>query len=216
MNANLPIHVVGAGASGSRVVREIIERETGLACEIHVWDGDTVGEENLRAQTYTREYVGEPKARAIAEQARAWGSEAVIPHPLYVTERIEFRGVVFLCADLASARKTWEHSLKNNPGVKLIIETRLETAGSLIHVVDPCNAKHIRKWEHYWYPDSEASTAGMSCGTATSRGPIASLTASLSVWQLVRFAQIQAGYADRLDNQIRVRMHPLTVQTFQW
>jgi hypothetical protein len=214
---NMPIHVIGAGASGSRIVRELAEKGPGYVSELHIWDGDTVGMENVRAQTYLSKHTGMHKVDALQAQALEWGGMSLKTHAHYVEGPVALSGVVVLCVDsMTRHMQIWRQSIKGNAHVSLMLETRLETAGALIHVVDPCNPKHVRKWEHYWYPDEAASTVGMSCGTATSRGPIASVTASLSVWQLVRFVEIRNGIEDRLDNQIRISMVPLSIETYQW
>jgi len=212
-----PIHVVGIGASGSRIVELLAKRGNDHIRELHVWDGDVVDLSNTRSQTYWPEHIGLLKVDALARQARTWGGIELVRHPERVDGPRPFSGIVCSCVDKMSARWTlWESSIRRNREVSLMIEMRLDTANSLIHVVDPNDEEHIRQWERYWYPDDEATTAGLSCGAATSLGPIASVTASLCVWQIVRAIRIRGGSEDRLDNQIRVSMIPLEIEKYRW
>lgn len=217
IQANMPIHVVGVGAVGSRILREIAEKGRAFSSEVHAWDDDIVETTNIRAQAYQAHHVKMEKVDAITLLAREWGGIEVHPHAVRVGDHVPFAGCVFLCVDSMQARKNiWENSIRNHPDVRLMIEIRIDTTGGLVHVVDPSHEDHVRQWERYWYPDTEATTAGQRCGVATALGPIASFMASLSVWQLVRFLRIRDGSEDRLDNQIRVNMVPLHVDPRQW
>jgi hypothetical protein len=216
LQLNQPVHIAGIGASGSHIAMHIAKKGREFAPEMHFYDGDIVEAGNTRSQTYSSEHIGLRKVDALARQVKSWGDIDAVSHPHYIDEAVPFSGFVFLANSMNSGRHMWDHLIKGNPNVLLMIETRLETTGALIHVVDPNNSEHVRMWERYWYPDDEATTAGMSCGTATSLGPIADFTACLAVWQLVRAAQINGGFQDRLDNQIRISMIPLSINPYQW
>ena len=58
----LPIHIVGAGATGSRVFMALVE--LGIN-NITVWDFDTVEAHNLANQAFTHQHIGQPKVQAL-------------------------------------------------------------------------------------------------------------------------------------------------------
>ncbi len=212
-----PIHLFGVGCAGSRVAELLSEKGPECVSEMHAWDGGIVDLSNTRWQKYRKEHIGLPKVDALRQQVRSWGGIDLVTHPHHVTESVQVSGIAILGVDKMSARwNLWEHSIRKNRNVSLMIEVRMETTGALIHVIDPNNDAHVYQWERYWYPDEESTTAGLSCGAATSFGPISDLVASLSVWQLIRAVSIRNGSNDRLDNQIRISMTPLKVETYQW
>lgn len=209
------VHICGAGTGGSYVARDVLKHIRDYDFVVHAYDDQDVDESNARAQAYEPEHIGMPKVEALAFESRKWNRE-VIPHKYRLQGTEQLSGVVFNCVDSMNGRwDIWANSVRRKP-VDLMIEMRLDRDSSYIFVVDPNNETHIRKWERYWYPNDESTTAGMSCGAVTSLGPIAPLTASLCAWQLVRWLQIRDGAADTLDNQIRSFMVPLRIESFKW
>ncbi len=212
-----PIHIIGLGCAGMRVLRSLDELgPERIASPIHLWDGDVVKIHNVRAQLYRETDVGQHKVYAALGASSNWSKLQHHYHRDFVREPEELSGTVFVCVDSMEERlNIWKHSIKGRDNVSLMIEMRLGTTTSTIHVVDPTEDQHQKMWEHYWYPDEEASVAG-SCGTATSRGPISSATAEIAVWQLVRYCEICGGAEDRLDNQIQIRMCPPSIEAHAW
>lgn len=212
-----PINIIGLGCAGVRVARSFDELGTErIGSVIHFWDGDTVKQDNIRAQLYRPTHLKWNKVDAAREIASKWSGLKIESHHGYVTSDVSLRGIVFLCVDTMQSRdEIWKTAIKGNKAISLMIELRLGTASSVIHVVDPNEEYQQDMWEHYWYPDSEVETRG-SCGAATSLGPIANLTADLAVWQVVRYAQVCAGSTDRLDNQLQIEMHPPSVRAYAW
>lgn len=211
------IHIFGIGGIGSHEARLLTKG--GLQAPIHLWDGDIVEDKNRRNQTYHRSHVGLLKVAALAQQiALEWGEAPVIQHPEFVTEHRKIAGVVFLCTDSMSSRRCiWETCIKGNDAVPLMIETRMDGVSGLIHVVDPCNADHQHEWERYSsFRDEDAINETAGCGGPAAVLPSASFMADLSVWQLMRYAAIKAGFNDVLNNQIRVELRPPDIKLYRW
>jgi hypothetical protein len=209
---NGPLQILGLGCGGSFFARQIAWKGSEFAPEVHGWDGDVVEDHNVGPQTYQKEHVGMFKTEALALQLLAWGRIPLIQHPEYIDGPRDLSGYVLMAVDKMSTRwKLWEGSIRRNKNVSLMIELRLETIGSYIHVVDPNNDDHVSEWERYWYPDNEATTLGLSCSGATTLFPIADLTAALCLTQLIKVA-----HADQPDNQIRVELDPLNISTYRW
>lgn len=212
---NLPVHVVGLGSTGSHVAYAIAKTYAHVCGKLHVWDPDFVSRENCRNQAYDTSLVSRRKTDAVAQLfshldtgIRVSGCSASV----FDTERLS--GVVFLCADM-HAHKDIVKSATRPCSVDLFIETRIEATGALVHVFDPRNKQHVKEWMRWWYPDNPA-VAPHGCGAATGEMPIGILTASLAVSQLMRYAAMRDGMDDVLDNQIRIYMRPLRVETYQW
>ena len=212
-----PIHIIGVGGIGSHVVRHLVLLGCGVVNELHVWDGDTVAPHNLANQIYVGRDVGQSKVSALGRHALSWGGVKLREHPQFFNVALRPRGVVFLCVDTMQARKDiWESAIKSNANVPLFVESRMDATNVLIHVIDPCNKTHVTEWERYWYPDSAANNQIAGCGGKLAVGPTASAAADLAVWQFIRWAAVQQGYLDVLDQQIRMKMRPLELQTYQW
>ncbi len=213
----MPVHVIGAGCAGMRILRGIDElgRER-VRGQVTVWDNDVVEHDNIRAQLYDDVHFGMPKVEAAATIYPRWSKMELVPCRQYVLGKVPLSGVVFVCVDTMQSRKDiWEHSIKDNADVALMIEMRLNTDTATVHVVDPCQTRHQQMWEHYWYPDEDVANPG-SCGMVTSLGPIAGLAADVAVWQLVRFFEIVAGGEDQLDNQFKIWARPTKIENIAW
>jgi len=214
----LPIHIIGIGGVGSHVVYHLAKMGCGRVNDLHVWDGDIVELHNVGNQKYDKRDVADnlTKTAALVRHASWWDCKRMIQHCEYIDGQRELDGIVFVCLDSMSARwMIWETSIRRNPAVKLLVECRMEASNALIHVIDPHDEKQVRGWEKYWYPDEEATNAA-GCGGHLSVGPTASITADIAVWQMIRFAALEEGLDDVLDNQIRISMRPLRVETFKW
>lgn len=211
------IHIIGLGCAGVRIARSLDELgPERIGSTLHFWDGDVVKSQNVRSQLYRSDQKKWRKVDAARETASKWSKLPIVSHHGYVTSDVSLSGVVFMCVDTMQSRdEIWNTCIKGNKAVSLLIELRLGTASSVVHIVDPNEGYQQDMWEHYWYPDDEVEVRG-SCSAATALGPIASITADLAVWQLVRYAQICAGATDRLDNQLQIKMHPPSVRSYAW
>lgn len=209
-----PVHVIGLGTVGSRIVQELCKRYQPPKA-LHLWDYDAVAYGNERAQLYDARHYKKPKTEALAEQMADWGGPIPTLHQIEITSAVPLSGVVFVCVDTMRARKNiWEHSIRGNRAVSLMIEIGIERTSALIHVVNPNHERHCVQWEHYWRPDAAPNR---SCGMQTSLGPIAALTASLALWELVPYWNRKPeGTYVVPTNQIRIYTLPTRIEQYQW
>ena len=91
-----PIHLVGVGCFGSRAARELAEKGKNGVRELHAWDGQEVGIENVGAQTYREEQVGMLKVDALAQLVREWGGRDLVRHAEAIDGPRDLSGVVFV------------------------------------------------------------------------------------------------------------------------
>lgn len=209
------VHIVGVGSTGSHIAYAIAKTRTRVCDELHVWDSDYVTTDNCRNQTYTPSFAKCNKVDAIAEQISVWAPDILVRrHCSHLMSGGQLSGVVFLSAGM-SAHKRIVNGLAECGTVELVIETRIEATAALIHTFDPRNERHVDEWMRWWYPDNP-ETAPHGCGAATGEMPINLVTSSFAVTQLMRHVAIGDGATDALENQIRVYLRPLRVETYWW
>lgn len=180
---NTPVHVIGAGATGSWVT--LFLAKLGVK-DITVWDFDRVEEHNLPNQAFGLIDIGLPKADAVAaEVLRATGT-VIKANIQEVNARTRLNGIVFMLTDTMKSRKEiWDGAIKLNYGVKLLIETRMGLRGGRIYTIFPTDIQQIRKYEGTFYTDEEATAS--ACGVSQSIICTAVNIASLAVWQFLKY-----------------------------
>ena len=178
-----PVHVIGAGATGSWVT--LMLAKMGIR-NIHVWDFDVVEEHNLPNQAFGIDDIGDSKAHSAHRMAKNTSGIDVIIHNEKVDGSQFLGGIVFMLTDTMSSRKEiWEKAIKMKPSVKLLIETRMDLLGGFIYNIDPTNAKQIEEYEKTFYTDEEAAVS--ACGTSQSLIATAMEISAKAVWQLIKW-----------------------------
>ena len=113
------IVIVGAGGTASHLVGPLMKMsDTEL---VHIWDEDTVEEDNLIRQMFDYTDVGQPKATTYQNK---WGN-AIVPHLEYVGEDnigrvIQDTDIVFICADNMAVRQVIDTHAATLPNVTII------------------------------------------------------------------------------------------------
>ncbi len=177
------IDVIGVGATGSYLTWLLAK--IGLQ-NIHIWDFDKVGEENVANQCFFLGHINQPKTEAVFSMVKKATGIEVVKHSEKVTGKKEFGEIVFLAVDTMEGRKTiWQSSLKFKMGIKLVVETRFGMDSARIYAFNPCTPSHIKGWEETLCEDYE--TEASLCGIKSSIAPTACLVASIAVWQLIKF-----------------------------
>lgn len=185
---NYPIHIVGAGATGSRVFMSLIE--LGLT-NISVYDYDKVEAHNLANQAYMHEHIGVPKVQALKSLASMKLGIAEDQLPMqFVNERIDqrkFNGFLFLLTDTMASRRQIVDAQDKGPNSELfqIFETRMASTHGNVYHFSPTNSVQLERWYDSLISDDEGEMS--PCGTSISVGPTASLIANLAVWEFMNF-----------------------------
>ena len=99
------------------------------------------------------------------------------------------------------------HKLKNS--VSVLIEGRIGTGGGRVYCIDPCNPRHIRRYEakEVLYKQREQPRDG-ACRTKQTLGPVATMFAGMMVTQLINWFTVQRGGEDNLDHEIILNTNP--------
>ena len=183
-----PIHIVGAGATGSRVFMSLIE--LGLT-NISVYDYDIVEPHNLANQAYLHQHIAMPKIQALKNltSMKLGIPEDQLPMR-FINERIDqrvFDGFLFLLTDTMESRRQIVNAQSTGADSMLlhIFETRMaSTHGNIFHF-SPTNKSQRQAWFDSLISDDEGEMS--PCGTSISVGPTASLIANLAVWEFMNF-----------------------------
>jgi molybdopterin/thiamine biosynthesis adenylyltransferase len=205
------IDVIGAGASGSRIVLELAK----LGIEtIHVWDFDVVEAHNIANQIYSQADIGRPKVEALSDIVKAHTGLDITIHNERVDGSQKLGEVVFLLTDtMASRKEIWQKALRMKITTKLMIETRMGVEQGRVYVVNPIKPAQVKGWEETLYDDDVAETS--ACGSTISVGPTAAYITGLAVWQLIRWLAIEKGnkHEDKLENEILFWLRPPATET---
>lgn len=201
------IDVIGAGASGSRIVLSLAK--LGLE-NIHVWDFDQVEAHNIANQAFSQADIGRPKVEALRDIVEKATGLKIHIHNEKVDGSQELGDVVFLLTDtMASRKEIWNKGIRYKVRTKLMIETRMGSDQGRVYTVNPMKPLQVKGWEATLYGDDVAEVS--ACGTAISVGPTAEFLSGLAVWQLIRWQAIEQGAKvdDKLDNEILFGLRPV-------
>jgi len=217
-----PIHIIGAGATGSRVFASIIE--LGMT-DIHVYDPDTVEDHNLANQIYMASDVGKSKVDGCAAFARNKLGIDQLPDTMhfhrrpvtgaYIAEGGVLGGIVFILTDTMESRKTIFNALINRISritttssdsvlasrmPLLIIETRMGSTHGSVFTINPFDKTACDAWLTTLVDDTDEDNIELSpCGTTLSVGTTAALIANYAVWQMMQFFVDPLSLQPRLD-----------------
>ncbi len=116
---------------------------------IDVWDDDDVSEHNIPMSLYRPKDHMTPKVEALREIVEEFSGLTIGIHHARYEGQLPLAGPVIVCVDAMDARrKIWE-SVRMNPNVDLLIDTR--TAGKLLWVfsVCPCDPDDAAYYDHH-------------------------------------------------------------------
>lgn len=190
LNKN-PIHIIGVGATGSWLTLMLAK----LGAEnITVYDFDKVEEHNLPNQFYKENDALNKKSKVVALRDSIFEQTGTIIN-LYnkkvgIDDSVSLEGFVFILTDsMASRKEIFEVFTKNNPQIKLVIETRMGLTHGRIYAIDPNNKEHIEKYLGTFYGDDEAEVS--ACGTSQSVAVTGIGIAQEAVFKLIKYIKKQ-------------------------
>jgi molybdopterin/thiamine biosynthesis adenylyltransferase len=206
----LPVHIVGAGATGSRLWLALVE--LGIT-NITVYDFDVVEPHNLSNQIYLSNHIGMPKVDALRDYYRCKTGVRAPDTMHFVNEKItadwrnEFDGSVFILTDtMSSRREIFETFCAANPFIHRVFETRMASTHGNVNTVNPNNYTESLAWIDSLV-DDDAPGETSACGASISVGTTASVIANLAVWQFILSHTDPVG----VDPNIEIFLKPLII-----
>lgn len=178
------VDVIGVGATGSKVALSIAK--LGVR-NLHVWDGDLVEEHNLANQAYRKVDVGRPKATALARIIRDATGTTVTTHGFWAGERTLGR-VVFMMADSMAVRKAVFDTIKMNPNVSMVVDSRMGSDRAYLYSYRPGIPETLNAYQDTLFDDDGAHVEVSACGTTISVGPTSDIISGMAAWAFIRHA----------------------------
>ena len=191
---NKKINIIGAGATGSWVAFSLAKM--GLN-NISIYDFDEVGMHNLPNQMFGVRDIGRNKALSIKNIIKLFTGYTIQSNNQKVEGGEPLQGIVFLLTDTMKSRKDiFNKSIKNNPAIDLLIETRMDLRGGRIYVIDPKNKEQVKIYEETFYGDDEAEVS--ACGVSQTVLPSALAITSHAIWKLLNYVNDDTIYNETL------------------
>lgn len=195
-------HVIGVGATGSRVALSLIQMRQALT----IYDFDSVEEKNLQNQVYRMPDIGLPKVEAMSAIGKSmdW---PIISHNMRVESCKDMSGVIFCLTDTMKSRKELWNSV--NPFTcTMWIETRLGVDQCRVYCIDPSDSQQAQEYAKTLYSD-DVGVERTACGTiAPALLSTAEICAGFAVSAFNRF---MAG--NKAENELLLWSDPPTVMT---
>ena len=206
---DIDIHIIGAGAVGSRLWLALIE--LGIS-NISIYDFDEVESHNLSNQIYFHEDIGSKKVDALKKYyinktgLQPPANMHFIDHKIDQDSNITFSGIVFLLTDTMQSRKDiYNHHIYGNNMVFQVFETRMAATHGNIYQFNNLDTEEAQTWFDTLGDDENNETT--ACGASISVGTTASVIANLAVWQFI----LSLTEPNGLDKCINIFLKPLIV-----
>lgn len=217
ISPDVPIHIIGVGATGSEIAKNLVKAG---AKNITAWDFDSVEIHNPPNSIYGMEEIGMLKVDALKKiLLRDFGIEIKTRNEKADGSQ-KLEGVVYVCPDkMSSRREIWEKALKNQPDVKLIVETRLGAELGIVYTVRPSEAADIAKYENTLYSDSDAEESPCNYRAIST---VVSVIAGLASDKFVKFSFIEKKEPEQGPeegegrNKEEIRVQPINITTNSW
>lgn len=169
-----PVTLIGAGSVGSFIA--LLLARQGIE-DLLVLDADDVASHNVPMSAYRPKDVGRSKVHALQEIVlEATGLKITAIDNMYTDHPL--RGTVIASVDTMDARTAIWKSVRMNPNIDILIDTRVYERFVEVYFVRPCLPEDIQAYESRLYP--QGTTVKRTCGNH-GIAFMANLVASLAV-----------------------------------
>ena len=193
---NEPVHIIGAGTVGSWMAMSLAKM--GIE-NITLYDFDEVGMHNLPNQCFTLRDIGKNKATSMRNLIHLFTGFRIKARESKLVGGEPLSGIVFVLTDTMRSRKDiYLKSIKNNPNIKLMIETRSDLRGFRIYAIDPKDSEQIKRYEETLYEDSEAEVS--ACGVSQTLIATSLAVVSKSIWAMLGFFNGELEYNELVED----------------
>ena len=180
-NACQPVTLIGAGSVGSMVATRLAK--LGLR-SLTAIDHDYIESHNIAMSEYGRLDIGQPKVEVLKSIVYRATGLRVRPEHRRFRKGERLVGSVVCCVDHMDVRQEIWSTVRDNPNVDLLIDTRNAEEFISVFAIRPWSPEDIDYYEHFLY--SADTALRQTCGRHGTY-PIASLTADIALAMLVRF-----------------------------
>lgn len=184
---SVPIHIIGVGATGSKVVTELLKAGY-FADKISIYDMDVVEEHNICNQAFYHKHIGMPKVEAMQDLDTLIRGSDTSDIQAYNekferidAELIEDGSIVCIFVDTMESRKDILAGLAGKD--VLVVETGLGGKFIQTQFIDVSNIPAIQ--EHIKNLPQEEEVPESECGTKIGIGMASSTLAALTVSRIL-------------------------------
>lgn len=149
---NLPIHVIGVGATGSFDVMALAK--IGFN-KIHVWDFDVVEANNTAGQIYGLDDINRMKVDTLKDIVERVANIKLITHPCAWNGEA-LSGIVIMGADSMAVRKRIFEATMMKPMVPLVCDHRIGGQKAQLFAYQPSNVVAIEDFKKTLFNDDQA------------------------------------------------------------
>lgn len=187
-----PVTLIGAGSVGSNIA--LLLAKQGIE-DLLVLDADDVASHNVPMSAYRPADIGRPKVEALHDLVlEATGLKIGNIANMYTNQPL--RHTVIASVDTMDARAAIWKSVRMNPNVDILIDTRVYERFVEVYFVRPCLPEDMDAYEARLYPQN--TTVKRTCGNH-GIAFMANLAASVAVAGLTdAWAGDKTGFTRRL------------------
>lgn len=182
-----PIHVIGVGAVGSRIVEQLVR--LGFT-NLYLYDFDVVEDYNVTNQLYYNTDIGKPKLHAL------------VTHMKQINPLCEYRlfeqgytgqalsGAVFLAVDSIDLRREIVEANEYNNNIDIMFDCRMRLTDAQAYAgiwKDHGSITRFLQTMQFTDEDAEKATPVSVCGTTLSVSPTVITIAALTVANFINF-----------------------------
>lgn len=197
------IHVIGAGATGGRVVEGLVKLGV-PGIKLYVYDFDVIEEHNIPNQVFSLSQVGQLKTEALRDNIKEkYGEDInIITEP--ATKDTYLSGIVFMLPDTFKAREDIFNGIAMKPSVKAMIETRLDARMGIVHTINPCDVNQVDYFKQSFFEDDDKGVEVSACGTAITIAHTVDVVSGVALWEFVKFIN-----NNRIGRRITISLDPI-------
>lgn len=116
---------------------------------LDVWDDDEVSEHNPPMSLYRPKDFMRPKVDALREIVREFSGLKIGVHHEKYEGQAPLKGAVVVCVDSMDARQKIWKSVRMNPDVDILIDTRTAEKLLWVFAVCPCDPDDVAYYDHH-------------------------------------------------------------------
>lgn len=166
-NITDPIHIVGCGAIGSTLARQL----TRMGCKhIHLYDFDTVSPHNIANQEFMFNDIGDLKTEVVYNMMCEINPDlrkTLVTHPKGLQAPYVLNGHIFLCVDNIDLRRAIVEANQYNPTLKSFHDFRMRLTDAQYYFAEKNNTAITRllKTMQFTHDEAKDATPKSACGT---------------------------------------------------
>lgn len=198
----LVYNVVGTGATGGEIVRQLVKSSINSEEKIHIhlWDFDHVEMHNLQNQVFSPRDLGKSKTESLVDEYSIYPTVKFFQHGRYYPKTgTTFEGSVFLCVDSVElTKKILEDIIEESSEDTVVCMTRIGTREAQVYT---SKARNLIKYCQF--KDNETEEEISPCGTKINVLQTAIFASTIAVQSILESAIDRLWYLNQRTLEIK-------------